>query len=408
MSSSPITRYTKLQSGLRVVTTHWPGLAEYCGVTVNVGSRDELVPSDHGLAHFVEHTIFKGTRHRRAWHILNRMEAVGGELNAYTTKEETVVYTVFPSGALARAMDLVADIVIDSVFPAVEVERERSVVEDEIVSYLDQPSERIFDDFEQLIYGASPLAHNILGSEQTVGRFMAGDCMRWLEQHYTSGQMVLFYCGRQDHDKVVKMAERLFGRMVRRECLRQRCTPAVAEPFRVVREIGSHQSHTVMGSRTNGLMHDDRFALALLTNIIGGPGMNSLLNVNLRERRGLVYNIEASTALLSDTGLMSIYFGCDREDTDRCRHQVIRTLETMASKPLSEASLKASKRQFLGQLLIQSTSQEHTALSAGRNVLYHGRVMTADEVGEQIKAINPEQLMAMAQSLLPLSELTLC
>lgn len=404
----PEIEYGTLSSGVRVVIDRHPGIVEHCGVAVNAGSRDES-PDRHGLAHFVEHTIFKGTHRRKAWHILNRMETVGGELNAYTTKEETMLYSTFPSGNLTRAVDLIADIIINSRFPATEIDREREVVADEIDSYLDIPSEGVFDEYEDLIFAGSPLGHNILGTRESIDTFTSDICREYLDRFYSPGEMVFFYSGPESAAKVFRVAERAFSTLSRNDVPRQRVTPAVLPPFDSRRDISSHQAHTLMGARVPGLSSPARYALALLTNILGGPGMNSRLNVALRERRGLVYTIDAGTTLLSDCGLFNIYFGCDHDDVTRCRRLVCNILTDITDKGLTERNLAAAKKQYIGQLAVASTNTEQQALSIARSTLYRGSALTRDKITDNIRSVTRDDILSIASHLTPdkISTLTL-
>jgi predicted Zn-dependent peptidase len=398
--------YATLPTGLRMVVAKRDSVVEHCGVAVNAGSRDEA-PDRYGLAHFVEHTIFKGTRRRKAWHILNRMELVGGELNAYTTKEETLLYSTFPAGNLVRAVELISDLVEDSRFPGVELDRERLVVADEIDSYLDVPSEGIFDDFEELIFAGSPLAHNILGDKSSLAHFDSDICRAYLEKFYTPGEMVFFYSGPEQPEKVMKVAEKYFASLCRPDVGRKREPPVILEPFDVVRRIDTHQAHTVLGARVEGMMSADRFAMALLTNMLGGPGMNSLLNVALRERRGLVYTVDAGTTLMSDTGLFTIYFGCDEEDVERCIRLVNSVIGRLADESLSVRRLAEAKKQYAGQLTIASVNSEQGAISMARSTLYRGSAMSSAEVIDAINSVTADDIRRISQSILPLSRLTL-
>lgn len=405
--SDIIIEYHTLSNGLRVVARKSAGRVEHCGVAVNAGSRDETEELQ-GLAHFVEHTIFKGTGSHRASYVRDRMELVGGELNAYTTKEETVVYSTFPAGHLTRAFALIGDMVADASFPEAELAKEKFVVGEEIDTYLDTPSEAIFDDFEELIYAGSPLAHNILGSRDTLARFDSATCRRWLEERFTPGRMVLFYSGPERPDKVFTLAERYFGNLDRLDTALPRTAPPVNEPFdRVNSTRDSFQAHTVVGTRIPGLLDPERVDMALLVNMLGGPGMNSLLNVALRERHGLVYTIDASTSLMSDNGLLTIYFGCDPDDVSRCLRIAGRVIDSLVSTPLSERRLEAAKRQFIGQLTVGSTNSEQLAISMGRSVLYRGHAVTlADTIGS-IRSVTPARILAAATHLAATSRLTL-
>jgi len=392
--------YTTLSNGLRIVCAHTDSKAGYFGVAINAGSRDEC-PAHHGLAHFVEHTIFKGTSHRRACHIINRMESVGGELNAFTSKEETNVYSIFPHGNLPRAAELIVDLISDSVFPAAELQKEREVVKEEIDSYLDSPSELIFDDFENLFFKGSQLGHNILGEASNLDGFTSDVCREYIGRHYVPSRMVAFYRGALPPDKATAVIARYFGAMKPRRESAQRIAPALLPVFHERRDIGSHQAHCVMGAAVPGIHSDERQALGLLTNLLGGPGMNSRLNVSLRERRGLVYSVEAGMNLMSDCGLFTVYFGCDPADTRRCMDLVNRELEALTSAPLTPRALEAARRQYLGQLIVTADNHEQMALNAARSTLYFGEATPYEKVREQIMAITPEQLLHAARHLKP-------
>lgn len=386
------------------------GNVEYCCVVIGAGSRDES-PSDYGLAHFVEHTMFKGTTHRRSYHIINRMEAVGGELNAYTTKEETAVYTVAPAGHIKRSAELLADLIYHSVFPSDELDREREVVADEIDSYLDSPADAVFDDFDELMFAGSPIAHNILGNINTLRTFTSSDCQRWLDTYYHPSNMVVCYSGPEAPAKVERILSQYFGceertgvqnLSSRKEEIKQ------VDTFSLSRSIESHQAHTVLGARVGDMFSPQRHALALLTNILGGPGMNSRLNVALREKRGLVYTVEASSALLTDAGLFSIYFGCDHKDVERCSELAIKEIAQLAAAPLTPQALARVKRQYVGQLIVARENAEQTALSTARATLYRGYASTTTEIAAAIEEVSAAYLCELASSLLPLSRLTLC
>lgn len=401
--------YFTLTNGLQVIHRRTPGgAAGYFGVTVRAGSRDEA-EGQFGLAHFVEHTIFKGTARRSAWHILNRMEAVGGELNAFTSKEETTVYTAFPAAQLSRAAELVADLILNSRFPAAELQREREVVADEIDSYLDQPGEAVFDDFDDLLFQGSSLGHNILGTADDLARFGSDDCLGWLRRWYTADNMVAFYSGPAGVERVQTCLERYLSVIPSGAAPHAMPELCINAPFDTERNVGSHQSHSVVGCRIGGMHSTDRFAMSLLANILGGPGMNSLLNVELRERRGLVYTVEASTALYTDCGVMSIYYGCDHHDEQRCRRLVQRTLEAVASgEAVNPRKLEMAKKQYLGQMLLSGENRENSILGAARATLFHGRAADRQEMQRHIADISHEQLCRCAESLCRNSRLTLC
>lgn len=401
-----VTNYFTLPNGLRIVCQQVRGAVDYFGVTVNAGSRDEA-PDRHGLAHFVEHTIFKGTLRRRACHIINRMEAVGGELNAFTSKEETTVYSVFPRGNAARAVELIADLITNSVFPEKELLKEREVVREEIDSYLDTPSEAVFDDFENLFFAHSQLGHNILGDSASLDRFTPEVCRNYILSSYTPDRMVAFYRGSLSPARILALCERHLSHLSASPSTLHRTVPPVSAPFAERREMDTHQAHTVMGLRVPGLFSPERHIYGLLTNILGGPGMNSRLNVELREKRGLVYTADATLTLMTDCGLLAVYFGCDPSDTIRCEELVNEQLHLLATRVLTPRQLSAAKQQYLGQLTVASDNREQMTLSAARSTLYFGAVPTPAETASRISSITSSQLLSAAASLGTPSRLTL-
>lgn len=401
MGNDSIT-YLTLDNGLRVVHRSVPGNVECCGVAVNAGSRDET-PGQYGLAHFVEHTIFKGTTRRRSHHIINRMETVGGELNAYTTKEETLVYALFPKGNLTRAAELIADLVTASVFPDEELDKEREVVADEINSYLDTPSEAVYDDFEDLIFAGSQLGHNILGTTATLDNFDSAACRSYLTRHYTASAMVFFYAGSTPAAEVFRTVGRYYNAVSPAQPAPHivRTAPVPVIPFDEHRQVDTHQSHVIIGSPIGSMYSPDRHAMALVNNILGGPGMNSRLNVSLRERRGLVYSVDSSTSLFTDCGLLTIYFGCDVDDLKQCRRLVMSELDRMATDRMSPRQLESAKRQYLGQLVIASANIEQLAISTGRATLYHGRAALPAEIRDRFMSITPDNILDAAARIAP-------
>lgn len=397
-----------LANGLKVGCRHVRHApVEYCGVVVHVGSRDDARDA-LGMAHFVEHTIFKGTERRKSWHIINRMERVGGELNAYTTKEETVVYTAAPAGNLRRSMELIADLVMNSRFPAHELDKEREVVADEINSYLDSPADAVFDDFEEAIFANTPLAHNILGTTHDLERFDSSMCREYLRRWYVASNMALFYSGPATCERVMGIAEEYFSGMPAGSIERRKqVTPHDASAFDRQRDISSHQAHTVMGAVIGGMYSPDRFAMSLLTNIVGGPGMNSMLNMALRERKGLVYSVEASTSLFPDCGLFTIYFGCDHADVRACVELARRQINSLAEHPINAVALSRAKKQYLGQMAVSRDNHENVAISLGRSAMYYGNVMGQHELAERIGCISSNDIAECAERLADLSILTL-
>lgn len=398
-----------LANGARLVCRKLPGKVDYFGVLINAGSRDDPEGFD-GLAHFVEHTIFKGTENRRACHIINRMESIGGELNAFTTKEETNVYTVFPHGNLMRAAELVADLIRNSVFPEKELAKEREVVRDEIDSYLDTPSEAVFDDFEALFFRGSRMSHNILGNADNLDRFTSDVCREYIRTLYVASRMVIFYQGSAFPERVLGVVERYFTDIPSGDAEHiNRIAPARVAPFSERRDIGSHQAHCVMGAPMPAVGSPDRVAINLLSNILGGAGMNSRLNVALRERRGLVYAVDSSANMMSDCGLFTIYFGCDPQDSGRCMELVNEELHKISTVGLTARQLTAVRRQFLGQLVVAADNRENTALNLARTLLLFGEMPAPDAERKAVEALTSDRLLQAAAWLSPekFSSLTL-
>lgn len=392
--------YHTLANGLRIVHRRSDSHVEYCGLAVKAGSRNES-PEQYGLAHFVEHTIFKGTDRRRSWHIINRMESVGGDLNAYTSEEATVLYSGFPAGHLPRAVELMADLVGYSRFPSAQIEREREVILDEVDSYLDSPSEAIFDDFNDLLFQGSPLGHNILGTAETIASFTPEICRNFLSKYYTPGNMVFFYMGPATADKVFRCVDRYMSVLNHSAPdIRHEVPPAVA-PFDIVRTHDTHQAHTLIGARIPGMYDDRKRSFALLNNIIGGPCMNSLLNVALRERRGYVYSVDSYTSLFTDCGELTIYFGCDMEHVKPCRRIIFDTLSRLADTSMKPRALDAAKKQYIGQMIVGSDNSEQLAISTARAMLFNGHAAPAKEIIERVNSIMPDDIRQAAEYLTP-------
>ncbi len=372
---------------------------DLAGVLVRAGSRMDP-PHMPGMAHFVEHTIFKGTSHRRAWHINNRMEAVGGELNAFTSKEETVIYTISPGGNLCRAIQLTSELITEPTFPDREIDIERAVILDEIDSYLDSPPDAAYDDFEDMMFKDSDLGHNILGTRDSVEHITGADCRRFVESWYTPGRMVCFYSGSLPASRVFALMEKYYGSIGRKETLYHPSVPEMPPVFDRVKHIdGAHQANTVSGTRIGGYNSHDRIAVGLLCNILGGPGMNSLLNVALRERAGLVYSVEASVTRYSDCGLLALSYGCDPGDISRCRRIVRRTLGSDLTSKLTESFISRAKRQYIGQITVNSDNRESDLFRAVRSVARTGHPATCHEIAELIEALDPRDLRTIAAEL---------
>lgn len=387
-----------LSNGLRIV--HLPSLSPvtYCGFAVDAGTRDER-PDEQGMAHFVEHTLFKGTQRRKAWHILNRMENVGGDLNAYTNKEETVVYAAFLNEHLTRAAELLTDIVFHSTFPSQELAKETEVVIDEIQSYEDTPSELIFDDFEDLIFQGHPLGHNILGTPEQLKSFTSEKVKAFVERYYHPGNMVFFVLGNYPFARIVKLMERLAGAEPARPSCSERQNPSPYEPRQLLVEKETHQNHIMIGARGYDAHNPKRTALYLLNNMLGGPGMNSRLNLSLRERRGLVYTVESNLTAYTDTGTFCIYLGCDDADRRRCIQLVTKELNLLCQRPLTSAHLAAAKKQLIGQIGVASDNNENMALSMAKTFLHYNRYELPQAVCRRVEALTAAELYEVANEM---------
>lgn len=399
---------TTLSNGLRVVACRLPGYVSYIGMVVRAGSRNE--DKEHeGLAHFVEHTLFKGTRKRKSYHISCRMEQIGGELNAYTTKEETMIYTNAPAGHAQRAVELIADLVKNSMFPLVEIEKEREVIIEEIHSYQDSPSESVYDEFEELIYKDSSLAHNILGSEESVRRLTPEDARNFIDRFYTPEDMVVYCCDPGDPEKNIKLVEKYLGDLRFSSVTKEKETLPDVIPFNEVRDREAYQANTVIGARVFSRTDSRRHALFLLNNYLGGPCMNSRLNMELRERRGLVYTVESNVSLLSDTGTISFFFGTDPRSVDKCTKIIKREIDRLAQNLISPLSFARIRDQYLGQMIVGTDHRESRAMALAKSMLYYNCIHDMETMAECIRSVTPEDFRKMAQLILDngLNRLTL-
>lgn len=387
-----------LDNGLRIVLAHRPGRVVYCGLAVDAGTRDQL-PEESGMAHFIEHMSFKGTRRRKAWHIINRMESVGGELNAYTGKEHTVYYCSVLRHHLSRALDLLFDITLRSTYPQRELEREVEVVCDEIESYNDSPSELIYDDFETLLFRDHPLGRSILGEADRLHGYRTDDLLRFARRLYHPGRMVLFVLGDVKMAQVERMAARLCdteGTEVLMPVVREAPGASVPPSDSRVRKQ-THQAHVILGTQSYALTDSRHTALYLLNNILGGPGMNARLNMVLRERNGLVYTVESGLTGYTDTGLWTAYFGCDHNDVERCLRLIRRELARLTDAPLSPAALAAAKRQLKGQLTLAWENGENVAIGMGRRLLHQSSTQTLEEMCRKVDDLTATRLWDVAQ-----------
>ena len=440
-----------LDNGLRIIHLPSDSKVVYCGYQINAGTRNEEL-GEEGLAHFCEHVTFKGTERRKAWHILNCLESVGGDLNAYTNKKGTVYYSAILKEHIARAVDLLTDIVFHSVYPQAEIDKEVEVICDEIESYNDSPAELIYDEFENIIFKGSPLGHNILGTAEQVRSFKTEDALRFTRKLYRPDNAIFFAYGDIDFKKLVKLIRKALadddsGKVAENAAnsvgkLAEEKLPQISQITQIsgdensitteksvssVKSVGpenypsvgkeiagqtivmqknTHQAHVMIGTRAYDVNDSRRMPLYLLNNMLGGPGMNAKLNLALREHNGLVYTVESTMVAYGDTGIWSIYFGCDEHDVKRCLRLVRKELDKFMQKPLSEAQLKAAKKQIKGQVGVACDNRENFALDFGKSFLHYGWEKNVDRLYEQVDEITAEQIQAVAQELFDKDRLT--
>ncbi len=395
-----------LSNGIRCVLKTVRSEVCYCSMTIGAGSRDER-EDERGVAHLLEHTLFKGTQRRKAYQVNCRLENLGGEINAFTTKEETVVHATVMRRDFGKAVELMDDIIFHSTFPHEEVEKEKEVIADEINMYKDSPDERIYDDFEDLLFADSELGHNILGTKRGLARLHREQIEQFVERNYTTDRMVFAAIGNISPKRFVATVERYLG--AERATVRnhQRVVPERIERFEKCIGRQQHQVREVMGTRAYALDDKRRLALILMTNILGGPSAASRLNVALRERRALTYCVEALYTPLSDCGMFSIYFSCEKEKLEQCREILRRELERIMNEPLTPRQLSIAKKQFIGGFAISAENNEAYMLAVGKSFLAFGAVDSLEEVYRKVDEIRPEDIVAVAKDILPnLSSLT--
>ena len=397
-----------LKNGLRII--HLPSSSQvvYCGYDIAAGTRNEL-PGEEGLAHFCEHISFKGTARRNALQIINAIEGLGGELNAFTNKEDTVYYAAISKEHFYQVVDVLTDIVFHSQYPQHEIDKEVEVICDEIESYNDSPAELIYDEFENLLFKGHPLGHNILGKAEQLRTYTTADALRFVQRNYRPEQMVFFVYGDIDFKRLIsspKFMDVPSGKAERGEIKRGLnemidppiCSdpqpPSLGGTYTI--EKSTHQAHVMMGCQAFAYNDPRRMALYLLNNILGGPGMNARLNLSLRERHGLVYTVESTMVTYGDTGVWSIYFGCDHHDINRCCRLVRHELDRLMQKPLSQRQLMIAKRQLKGQLAIACDNREQFALDFGRSYLHHGYERDIETLYQRIDALTAEELQTVA------------
>lgn len=387
-----------LSNGLRVVALHNDSKVSHCGLIVDVGSRDET-DEEQGMVHLIEHMLFKGTKKRRSTQIINRLEDVGGELNAFTSKEETLIFASFLSKYSKRVIELLADIVQNSNFPNTEIEKEIEVIKDEIQSYLDTPSELIFDDFEELIYKGNSMSHSVLGLSESLDGLSSTKLKQFYSAYYQPQNMVFFYVGDIKFDKLLRWVERYFDSFNTFDVPNNRIVPNGFLPINKDDNKDTFQIHNIIGSPTYNLYSEKRMGLYLLNNILGGPGMNSLLNLSLRERNALVYHVESNVQHYTDSGWWGVYYATDPENYKKCNRLVKQEIDKLRQKKITEAKLERYKTQLIGQMALSNENKENIALSLAKSFLRYGHYESDESVQQRIMNINSEQLLDVAQEL---------
>lgn len=398
-------QYHTLPNGIRIISRQTPSIVTHAGVYINVGSRNEQ-GDEEGIAHFIEHSIFKGTTHRRSYHIRNRIDGVGGELDAFTTKEETCVYASALTEHLERSLELFADILFHSNFPEHEIEKEKDVVIEEINLYKDSPSELIFDEFEEQFFGKHPLAHNILGTKKNVKRFTSQFLSDYMHRHYTPDRMVITVVGNVEFGRLVRLCERYFGGE-RGEGLpvatnnQQGSTPHFQpSTFHTQLHKHTHQVHMLIGGPAPTLFDSKKTAFTLLNNILGGPAMNSRLNVAVREKHGFCYSIESQYVPFTDAGVFYIYAGVDNDAAEQSTELILKELRHLRDVRMSSQQLLAAQKQFIGQMAITNDSGLNEMQSIGKAYLNFEHVDTLEEMNRDILSVTPQELQDTAQQLL--------
>ena len=392
-------RIFTLENGLQCAFQAQRSSIAHVVVAIRAGARDEL-DDQQGLAHFLEHNLFKGTSKRKAYHILSRLDDVGGELNAYTTKEETIIHASFLKTDFRRALELLYDVLANSTFPEKELEKEKEVIKDEISSYKDAPGESIFDDFEDHIFRGDPLGRNILGTPESVDQLSRADILEFQSRTYTADRIKLAVVGPFGSERVERTVAELFAGFQFANSNLENTFKGKGQPDRVIENLAQFQDHYMVGWRSCGIHGHDRRSLSLLNNILGGPAMNSRLGLNIREKHGIAYNIESYLNLYSDVGMMGIYLGCDPQQTEKAAALVAKEVAKLREIKLGTLQMSKAKKQFLGQMAMSEDNGLNSAIGAARALLHFGQVNDFETVASKIQAITAEQLQDVANAYL--------
>ena len=394
-----------LPNGIRLVHNQVPGIVAHCGLIINTGSRDEY-DSEHGIAHFIEHMLFKGTRTRKAYHILSRLEDVGGELNAYTTKEETAIHASFLNNHYERAIELISDVTFNSTWPVKEIAKEKEVVIEEINSYKDNPAELIFDDFEEIIFKNQPIGRNILGTSESVRTFDRDMITNFISRNYITEQMVFCSVGNISASKLVKLFDRYFSDIVSKTAPDVKKHSWAYEPSEISRPMDTWQNHCIIGNIAYDLRDHRRIGMILLNNILGGQGLNSRLNLSLREKNGFAYNVESSYNPYGDTGIFSVYFGTESKNLEKSIAIALKELKILRTVKLGTSQLTKAKNQIKGYLARGYENHESLMLSLGKSLQVFNRIDSFEEICQKIDTVDASQIITIANDVFEESKLS--
>ncbi|WP_461449984.1 M16 family metallopeptidase [Mucilaginibacter sp.] len=394
-----------LTNGIRILFKHSPSTITHCCFVVNAGSRDEPEQKE-GLAHFIEHLLFKETEKRSTSQILNRLELVGADLNAYTTKEYTCVHASLLKQHLERTIDLFEDILFHSVFPEDEMEKERGVILDEIASYLDQPEEAIQDDYEELLFKDHPIGKNILGTTETVSAFNKADIQNFMSATYNTSEMVFAVFGDYDFTKLIKLFEKYVGWVPANNLKKMRIAPVANSGEKLILHKPISQTHCMMGSSAYASKHEKRYGLLLLNNLLGGMGMSSRLNLEIREKHGIAYTIESNYISFSDTGIFSIYFGTDTEKADKAMRLVNKELKKLRDNKLGSLQLRQAKQKFIGQIALAEENRMSLIIGMAKSLLDFGEIDSLEQVFSKINTVTADELLDISNEIFDVNGMT--
>ena len=387
-----------LSNGIRVVHLPLRGKIAHLGLMIEAGTRDEL-PEQNGLAHFIEHALFKGTEKRKTYHILSRLDRVGGELNAYTGKEDTTIHASFLKQYLDRAAEIISDIVFHSTFPEHEITKEKEVILDEIMSYRDTPSELIFDEFDEMAFGNHPLAMPVLGTAESVGQLNRDHIRAFIDEHYTTERMVLCVAGEVTKKKLLHILEQRFGQVPANSGNTRKRTEIAYTPFHKTIDRDTHQLHLLMGNMAYDLHHPNKTACNLVNNLLGGPGLNSILNLEVREKYGIAYNIESNYQPYSDAGILTIYLGTDPEQLAKSKRLIAGILKRLRTRKLGVLQLHLAKKQLIGHIALAQENNINHMLSLGKSLLVYDKIDSDEEVERRIQQVTAEEVLEVSETL---------